>query len=68
MKPTPLYRVVNTDNHGSDYPDERWASESLPEAEAKERARKLNKGADNYFSRWHKVESADYVLQPGFEP
>lgn len=62
------FRVVNTDNHGGDYPDERWASEPLPEAEAKALARQLNTGKDDYSSRWHKVVREDYALQPGFEP
>ena len=61
-------RVVNTDNHGGDYPDEKFVSESLPPAEAKALADKLNEGADDWSDRWHKVVEDNYKLTPGFEP
>lgn len=61
-------RVVETDNHGSDYPDERFVSESLTKEEAEKLCDKLNEGANDWSSRWNKVEKDDYILQPGFEP
>ena len=61
-------RVVNTDNHGSDYPDERFVSESLSLDDASLLADKLNEGVEDWSDRWHKVVDDDYTLQPGFEP
>ncbi len=61
-------KVVDTDNHGSDYPDEKFVSESLSLEDAKALADKLNIGCDKWSSRYHKVVEDDYVLQPSFEP
>jgi hypothetical protein len=61
-------RVVNTDNHGSDFPDERFVSMPLTEDAAKSLCDMLNLGIDNDDSRYHKIVPDDYTLQPGFEP
>lgn len=61
-------RVVNTDNHGSDYPDEKFVSEILSIEEAQKLADHLNEDVTNWSSRWHKIVPDDYRLQPGFEP
>jgi len=65
-----LRRVVETDNFGGDYPDEKFVTIPLCNEE------KANKVADlinELFcgpeaSRYWKVVPHDYVLQPGFEP
>lgn len=62
------YRVVNTDNHGSDYPDERFCSEPVSEDEAKLLRDALNLGLGDDAPRYHKIVPDGYVLQPGFEP
>jgi hypothetical protein len=61
-------RVVETDNFGGDYPDEKFRSESLSEEEAEIVCRKLNAPLSEWSTRWHKVVEDDYKLQPGFEP
>lgn len=65
------YRVVNTDNFGGDYPDERFIGETfVNHGEAVREADRLN-GSD-YNSprspRYHKVVEEGYILQPGFTP
>jgi peroxiredoxin len=61
-------RVINTDNHGGDYPNEKFVSESLTFTEARKLADKLNEGVNDWSDRWHMVVEDDYTLQPGFEP
>jgi hypothetical protein len=61
-------RVVNTDNHGSDYPDEWFCSEPISEDDAKLLRDALNLGLDDHSSRYHKIVPDSYILQPGFEP
>lgn len=70
-----LYGVVNTDNFGGDYPDEKWVdannnrhSPVYTKEEAELIAARLNSDVDNYSSRYFKVEPENYILQPGFEP
>ena len=65
------YRIVQTDNHGSDYPDESFLD--LPpcsEREAEIIAHVINSifCKDDYASRFWKVVQSNYNLQPGFEP
>lgn len=62
------WRVVNTDNFGSDYPNERFVG---PECSTKAEAQTLADGSNgphDYSSRWHKVVELPYTLKPGFEP
>ena len=61
-------RVVNTDNFGGDYPDEKFVSESLSKKEAEKLANKLNKGMHSFDPRYHIVVEDDYELIPGFTP
>lgn len=74
-----LYKVVNTDNFGGDYPDERelvWADskgKSVPflmrESEASRVVQKLNDELSGWNASRHFVmRPQNYVLQPGFEP
>ena len=70
----PLMKLVDTDNFGGDYPNEKFLEGFDGTAEqAKVVADKLNKimghGHPNTTpSRFWKVVPHDYVLQPGFEP
>lgn len=61
-------RVVNTDNHGSDYPDEKFMSESISRKDAERLAAELNEDVNDWSERWNKVVEDDYQLAPGFEP
>jgi hypothetical protein len=64
-------RIVETDNFGGDYPDEKFLN--LPfmnEYQAKKIADILDDvlcNSDSYPRFW-KVVPDDYKLQPGFEP
>lgn len=61
------YRVVETDNYGGDYPNEKFATPyALSEQNAKEIAALFNKLMCH--SRYWKVVKDGYKLQPGFEP
>lgn len=64
------YRVVNTDNFGGDYPNEKFVGPEFVERESAEaEAEELNYkyGGDNA-PRYYKVVEMPYELQPGFEP
>ncbi len=63
-----MSRVVSTDNHGSDYPDEKFVTESMSEAEAEVTAERMNEGVGDYSDRYYIVVPDDYKLVPGFEP
>ena len=59
--------VVNTDNFGSDYPNESFAAGPFAtKAEAEAEAERRN--GPPYSSRYFKVVEEGYQLQPGFEP
>jgi len=70
-------KIVNTDNHGGDYPDEKFLQVgdyplgfSIYDKDYADRicaALNSHPAADN-FPRFYKVVSDDYKLQPGFEP
>ena len=64
-----LFRVVETDNFGGDYPDESFAGPPVSKATAELVAAAFNReaGGDNARRFW-KVEPQGYQLQPGFEP
>ena len=62
-----LFKIVETDNFGGDYPDEKFVN--LP-ACTEVTAHKLADDINHYFSgtcmpRYWKVVPADYKLQPG---
>jgi hypothetical protein len=61
-------RVVETDNFGSDYPDEKFITESLPLLECQKIADDRNSIGGEYSRCYYKVVEDDYILQPGFEP
>lgn len=62
-------RIVETDNFGGDYPDEKFLK--LPRMK-KEHAEKVSKAINESFgemsNRCWKVVENDYVLRPGFTP
>lgn len=63
------YRIVNTDNFGGDYPDERFVGEDYStEDEAQAQADLLNSPYPEHASRYYKVVEMPYELEPGFEP
>ena len=65
-----MYRIVNTDNYGGDYPNESFTDDGPYEtfAEAKECASALNGNTPDPSPRYFKVVVMPYELQPGFEP
>lgn len=62
-------RIVETDNYGGDFPDEKFVNlpRMTPE-HAQEVVDTINAGFDAHHPRYWKVVPNDYVLQPGFEP
>lgn len=62
------YRVVETCNFDSDYPDEKWASPVLHKKQAEKVAAIFNAAVPNTFDRFWKVVQLPYKLVPGFEP
>ena len=62
-------RIVDTDNFGGDYPNERFVLFQMGEVAAKEVAAVLNKHfCSDYSSRYYKVVEDDYELVGAFEP
>lgn len=72
MEGVDRFIIVETDNFGGDYPDEKRVN--LPSIRRKEDAHELCKMINKLFCnndfapRYWKVENHDYKLQPGFEP
>lgn len=66
------YRLVDTDNFGGDYPNEKWATRytfrTKEEAEAVQTALNNVVCPDMTSARFVKVVEMPYELQPGFEP
>ena len=63
------FGVVDTDNFGGDYPDEKWIVHAwLKEETANAIAKLLNDEIGEHAYRYYKVVAAGYKLQPGFEP
>ena len=62
-------KIVETDNYGSDYPDEIFINlPSMRKEHAYMVANAINMGFPSNRDRYWKVEEDDYKLQPGFEP
>ena len=60
-------KIVDTDNYGGDYPDEKVIAEGITSKYLGQiMIDALNKSPDN--RRYYKLVSDDYKLQPGFEP
>lgn len=64
-------KIVQTDNFGGDYPDEKFVT-GLPYLHTKEQAERIadaiNSTISSNHSRYWIVVEDDYKLQPGFEP
>ena len=63
-----MSRIVNTDNFGGDYPDEKFVLFAMPKEIAQKIADLINEAAGPDSRRYWKVVDNDYQLQPGFEP
>ena len=62
-------KIVETDNFGGDYPDEKFVNlPPMTPEHASEVVIAINKGFGDYFPRYWKIVRDDYKLQPGFEP
>jgi hypothetical protein len=62
-----VWRVVETDNLGRDYPNEQFHGPCLTKGAAEEVATIFNKTAETT-QRFYKVRPYTYKLEPGFEP
>ncbi len=63
-----LVRIIDTDNFGGDYPDEKFHLFPMSEQQAQVIVDVLNEDWNEHSSRYYKVVPLDYKLQPGFEP
>ena len=63
-----MARIVDTDNFGGDYPDEKFLLWVMPKEDAERIAEILNNRSGDNSARYYKVVENDYKLQPGFEP
>lgn len=62
-------RIVETDNFGGDYPNEKFLNlPSFPYDTCKKIADMINEATGPHTLRYWKVVEDDYKLQPGFEP
>lgn len=60
-------RIVDTDNFGGDYPNEKFLLWQMNERDCQAVCDILNDRAGPNASRFYKVVPNDYILQPGFE-
>jgi hypothetical protein len=68
---TKLFKIVNTDNFGSDYPEESFLPLTFWSQKSAQRvADAINAELckDDHATRFWKVVDSEYQLQPGFEP
>jgi hypothetical protein len=61
-------RIVDTDNFGGDYPDEKFVLWPMREEFAQRIADILNEESGPNGKRFYRVVDDDYQLVPGFEP
>lgn len=71
-------RIIDTDNFGGDYPDEKFLSLTdskgvsrplyLDPLDAQQVCQALNGRWGEFASRYYRIVDNDYTLQPGFEP
>lgn len=63
-----MWAIVDTDNFGGDYPDERFVGQPFAlKKDAEQEAKRLNHTYD-WAPRYKKVVRLPYKLQPGLEP
>lgn len=66
-----LFKIVETDNFGSDYPDESFLALTFWNKDSALRVANAINGelcSDDHAPRFWKVVDSDYKLAPGFEP
>ncbi len=63
-----MARIIDTDNFGGDYPNEKFHLFTLPQHMAQAICNILNDALGKRARRFYKVVPNDYELQPGFEP
>lgn len=63
-----MARIIDTDNFGGDYPDEKFWFWIMTEEQAKAICDAINKAAGPHSSRYWRVVPNDYKPAPGFEP
>lgn len=64
-----MWRIVETDNFGGDYPDESFVGPALrSESNARKVAKIFNDDTGEHCRRCWKVVEHGYKLVPGFEP
>lgn len=62
-------KIVDTDNFGRDYPNERFVAVGIPSKEmAQIMCKALNQQTGPDSQRYYFAVEDDYVLVPGFEP
>ena len=65
-----MFKIVETDNYGGDYPDEKFVN--IPGIRDRDTAQRLAHAINDCFPvngpRYWKVVEEGYQLQPGFEP
>jgi hypothetical protein len=74
MEGTVTFQIIETDNFGGDYPDEKVVASGFPDRAMADAACKAVN--DHYIKvvagmdgpRFYKVEDSNYELQPGFQP
>lgn len=64
-----FFAIVNTDNFGGDYPDEKFLLQNLSEKQAERIAAVINQElSGDHAPRFWKVVKQPYTLQGPFEP
>lgn len=65
-----MAKIVNTDNFGGDYPNERFVTGLFPmtKAHAEKIAKAINSCTPEDCPRYWIVVDDNYKLKPGFEP
>jgi hypothetical protein len=62
-------KIIDTDNFGGDYPDEKVIADNITNKTFGEvMVKALNDYVGEESSRYYQLKEDDYVLQPGFEP
>lgn len=63
-------KIIDTDNFGGDYPDEKVFIDRIPTKRLADKIAKAinDRFTGNYSPRYYVVKDDNYKLQPGFEP
>lgn len=63
-----MFRIIETDNYGGDYPNESFHGPSIRDGErAQKIADLMNEEGGDRSARWYRVVPAEYRLSPGQE-